>query len=599
MQTHHNSGPHDNAIQSAPPVDPTRKSNPISVKSKRHWARTFGVTILIMLVVGAAGLGGAEYYTAKPAFCGTCHIMDSYYQSWSKDLHGAKLGVRCVDCHYAPGERHTVMAKFKGLSQVASYFSGRYGSSRPRAHVANASCLMSGCHGDEAFKNKLLLIGDVREEKRFVGDVETIVTRKPTVQFFHYKHMDATEKLGHVSAELQALEQRLASVLTPEMLERVKAASKSIASAGERAGAMARLCKELGMSEAATGDAIKLLDAARRQTRLRQLDGLSCSSCHNYDATGSRHLTVNRQVCFTCHFTNEPFNRGTGECLKCHEPPTRSILIHETTTSQGSQPVLMEHADIVRRGIDCASCHLDVVRGETRVTARDCARCHDQDVFLADFEKRDTAKVEEYHAVHVNGQKARCDDCHRAVEHGLIDPMRIGKQAEFLEPIRNDCQHCHPNHHTEQVNLLTGTGGAGLDRPMPNSMMGSRLNCRACHTEPAEDLKGDALVRATQQACITCHSRDYAQVFEQWKHEIQTYVDETDAILRGLESRLDHWKGQGRELPPRVKELVDRARHNVRLVRVGGGLHNKPFSLRLLDIARRDLDDAANLLSSE
>src|SRR5262245_4956278 len=138
-------------------------------RRKRSLFRVIGLLMCILLVAMAMSIGGAEYYTSRPDFCGSCPIMDPYYETWTKDKHGAKLDVWCVECHYAPGEQHTVMAKFRGLSQLASYFSGRAGTSRPRAHVNDASCLQSKCHGDGEHLNKSLLIGEPRKEKRIIA----------------------------------------------------------------------------------------------------------------------------------------------------------------------------------------------------------------------------------------------------------------------------------------------------------------------------------------------------------------------------------------------------------------------------------------------
>ena len=92
--------------------------SPSGKKPRRTWRRFFwvlGITGVIVFFVGGAGLIGADYWTTRPQFCGSCHVMDPYYESWSHDLHGAKIGALCVDCHYAPGERFTLHAKFKGL----------------------------------------------------------------------------------------------------------------------------------------------------------------------------------------------------------------------------------------------------------------------------------------------------------------------------------------------------------------------------------------------------------------------------------------------------------------------------------------------------
>src|SRR6516165_5609149 len=93
-----------------------------------RWLKRIAITAVIGIVISVIGLVVAEHKTSQPEFCGSCHIMKPYYESWHADVHGGKLGVACVECHYAPGERETFTAKLRGLSQVASYISGRYGA---------------------------------------------------------------------------------------------------------------------------------------------------------------------------------------------------------------------------------------------------------------------------------------------------------------------------------------------------------------------------------------------------------------------------------------------------------------------------------------
>jgi nitrate/TMAO reductase-like tetraheme cytochrome c subunit len=572
--------------------------------------RLFAAATLVVVVLAAVGLGGAEYYTSRPDFCGTCHVMGPYYQSWSRDTHGKKLGARCVDCHYAPGERHTIKAKFKGLSQLASYFSGRYGATRPRARVNDASCLTARCHGDGAYLAKLLPIGQPRVEKRIIGTQETEVTRTPTVTFVHEKHLGIEAKIEQNEAQLDELRHRLRAVVAPAVFQEIQAA-------GDAMGPIAQREKDLrdrltGESlEPLLPDALELMRLEHRETRLQQLAGLNCAACHDYDPSGKHHFSrADLQTCYTCHFTNQVFNRDTGECLKCHEPPTRKILIHDQAanlvwrqqfpgTTAPSGPALMDHRDIVTRGVECASCHLDVIQGAATVTARECTNCHDQQNYLEGFESRDTAHVLEYHRVHVKAQRARCVDCHRSIQHKLIDPLHVGTSAGFLQPILNDCQHCHPNHHHEQVELLMGIAGASATRPMPNAMFGSRLNCTGCHTRPAVDLKGDELIKASEQTCIACHGSDYEQLFEQWQNEILTYLKEAEASLARVQARLDELQTGGLPIPSGIDELVTPARENILFVKAGNGIHNKSYSLELLDLSIRSLDEAMARLTRE
>src|SRR5688572_1209922 len=96
------SGASDPSSDSTPPPPPARRS------FWGRWLKRLAVTAAVLIVIGGALLVVAEHKTSQPEFCGSCHIMEDYYQSWGKDIHGTKLNVACVECHYAPGERTTV-----------------------------------------------------------------------------------------------------------------------------------------------------------------------------------------------------------------------------------------------------------------------------------------------------------------------------------------------------------------------------------------------------------------------------------------------------------------------------------------------------------
>jgi len=559
--------------------------------------RIIVITAAAILVAAAIGLTGAEYYTAQPNFCGTCHIMEPYFETWSRDFHGAKLRVRCVDCHYAPGERHTVLAKFRGLSQVTSYFSGRYGNARPRAHVSDRSCLNSACHGDGRFLREPLAMGRERLEERGAGGEIHNVARTPTVYFRHDEHLQVSAKLADTVRELSARESKLAQRLPAPIFARVEQLVVSVAPQAVREARLERLVTELGLSEEVRSEASALSALEHLRVRLRQLEGISCTGCHRFDASADRHLSVNRTACFTCHFTNQGFNNGSGECLKCHLPPVRMVPVHDLASPQSAATTLMDHRGIVERGIDCASCHFDVVRGQAVVTRRDCARCHDQDAFVEDFEARTTATVERYHRLHVGEQRAACDDCHRAIEHDLAPASETGADAGFLEPVLSDCRHCHPNHHVEQVEMLEGVGGVGADRSMPNAMFGSRLNCRACHIQAGDDFKGDPLVRATRDACVACHDASYAERFAQWRSEIDAGVLDAERAAAAFATRISSLRDAGGVVPQAALDALRAARRNIAFVQCANGIHNKNYALYLMDRVPRKLAEAERALS--
>ena len=596
---------------SNPPAQAPAAAENAPVKPKpRRLLRKLGILALAFVVFSAATIGGAEYYTARPQFCGTCHVMDPYYVSWSHDKHGGQPDVWCVECHYAPGEHHTIMAKMRGLSQLASYFTGRYGAARPRAHVSDASCMRSSCHGNGEFLEKKLAIGQTRTEERIVGDVSTEVERVPSVKFNHAVHLKVDDRLAKTETALAGLAKQLGEQMGAEALASVRRAASSVLPVAERKAAMTAEMRRLG-AEASTADALELMRLEHERLRFLQLESITCSSCHSYDASSKRHFSVDQQSCFVCHFTNQEFNQGTGTCLRCHEPPARRIFVHgaplasptstgaDSSASQPSPGPLLDHRDIVARGINCESCHADVIRGGSVVSARDCTNCHDQQHFLDGFETRTTATVADYHRAHVAAQRARCSDCHKAVAHSLVDAAHVASSTDFLSPVIDDCQHCHPSHHKEQVELLAGKGSRGVAHAMPNAMFGSRLNCRACHTEPGTDFKGGRLIEASKSACAVCHGDDYSTLFDQWVAELKTYVEEVGASLTHVETMLQAAKQSNRAIPDQITQRVETIRSNLQFVRSGNGIHNKNYALQILDVCKRDLESVTAALRTE
>lgn len=591
----HPGPPESNAGQSAKPTPSS--PNPAASRWRRR-LRGLAIGGIILIAVGSMSIGGAEYYTAQPEFCGSCHIMDPYYTSWSHDVHGSRFNVRCVDCHYAPGEKFTIKAKLRGLSQLMSYVSGRAGAGRPRAHVSDASCLTSGCHGKAEYLTEQLPLGTPRTEKRVVLGREVEVQRSPTVWFAHDKHLQVAERLAETKEQLEQVRLRLHSAVSGEAFEQIQAVARRMKPAAERQATMHGLLNDLKLAAVEEG-ALELMRLEHAKTRFEQLDGLTCASCHGFDESQTRHLTVSFQTCYTCHFTNETFNQGAAACLRCHEPPVRSILVHQASHSAPDAPALMNHQEIVARGIDCASCHSDVVQGESTVTAQNCKRCHDQDRYLANFEERTTREVEEYHRVHVAQQRARCADCHEPVQHRLIDPIHVGTSASFIKPVLDDCQHCHPNHHGEQVQLLMGTGARGVHENLPNAMFGSRLSCRACHTEAGSDFKGAPLLAATKATCVTCHSSDYEQLFDQWRDEIAAFLKQAEELSAQVEQRIAELQAEGRPVPPAARELIDQARHDIHFIAAGNGIHNRNYALQSLEVAIANLRSVEGTLKKQ
>jgi hypothetical protein len=91
--------------------------------------------------------------TSRPQFCGSCHVMAPYYQSWLTSSHRE---VACVECHIPPGIYSEVQKKKEALSMVVSYFTGTYGTN-PWAEIDDAACLR--CHQRRLLAGKEVFAG--------------------------------------------------------------------------------------------------------------------------------------------------------------------------------------------------------------------------------------------------------------------------------------------------------------------------------------------------------------------------------------------------------------------------------------------------------
>ena len=290
--------------------DGTGGKPPRGPKSRRLSRRLIkvGIGLGALCLLGGAFVGVAEHHTAQPSFCASCHVMEPYYATWKADTHGGRLNVACVDCHYAPGERTTFAAKLRGLSQVASYFSGRYGKTRPRAHVAPESCMTAACHGDGKFMDKPLQVG--------------------TVSFLHSKHLKHTDQDDQTAlTRLEMVKKELEQQLGADRFARLIEAAQQIGPADVRVDAMLRLCVEWS-AKLERPALLELFQLEHRSVRIAQLHSLQCVDCHaNSMQTsdsrllnlkpagqdGQHHFQVQKSSCYTCHFNNQAFNTGTGE----------------------------------------------------------------------------------------------------------------------------------------------------------------------------------------------------------------------------------------------------------------------------------------------
>ncbi len=279
------------------------------------------ITVAGYVIGMVVGLGlvltyGAVEVSSTPTFCGSCHIMEPYYDSWVGSSHE---DIACVECHIPPGITAELQKKYEALSMVARYFTGTYGTN-PWAEVDDTACLE--CH------DRRLLPG-----AELFGDV--LFDHQP-----HLSELRRGKRLQCTSCHSQIVQGSHITVTTTScILCHFK---------GQQAGqgtAECTLCHQVPD---------RVIDSAGLEFDHGDVSrfGMACVSCHTPPAPDAGG--VPRERCLTCH--NEPDRLAEYE---------DGDLLHQT--------------HVTDHKVECTNCHLEIQHVAPRhleAAQSECSACH-------------------------------------------------------------------------------------------------------------------------------------------------------------------------------------------------------------------------------
>jgi len=346
------------------------------VTTIRRWLVRAALTLAVFVPAGIALLVAGVQVSSQPRFCGSCHVMEPYYDSWKTSSHSH---VACVECHIPPGISSEIRKKYEALAMVTSYFTGTYGTN-PWAEVDDRSCLRSGCHetrlllGRELFGEILFdhqpHLTELRKEKRLrctschsqiVQGSHISVT--PTTCFLcHFKDTPA----NHGTARCEVCHEVPSKMITVAGLEFDHGDVK-------RFGMECMLCHE-GVVRGAG-----------------EVPAERCMTCHNDPPRLARygeteflhrtHVTDHKVECLNCHIEIThgvpPREQALAtECATCHTQAAGHSAVRDLYRGIGGKAVSPRPAAMYLAGIRCEACH-DVPSGEHRgANEVSCMACH-------------------------------------------------------------------------------------------------------------------------------------------------------------------------------------------------------------------------------
>ncbi len=332
-----------------------------------------------------------------------------------------------------------------------------------------------------------------------------------------------------------------------------------------------------------------------------QIEGqmVNCTTCHQHESE-MKHFQVSKASCHLCHFKNTRFNQGRGKCELCHELPKKPIQ------TSGQEPIT--HEMLKKAKVSCGSCHFELIQASGRgayeayfeggvlktalvlgagdIRKGNCLACHDQAKAL---KEADNKKL--MHEKHVTIKTARCFDCHQPIMHKKADLKRPVRD-QF---IRDSCTACHPEPHRLQRLLTAGLKRKGVPET-PSFHLNARANCMACHVEKEITEKGDRVLKATAKTCVLCH-KGRETLLKDWKNELLKEIEYTKEVQQEALEAFAKFKPK---LTPtklaKARRMLQEGQETLNIVKFGNGVHNKKYSIMLLDVAITRFEDLVDYL---
>lgn len=318
---------------------------------------------------------------------------------------------------------------------------------------------------------------------------------------------------------------------------------------------------------------------------------IRCDSCH-VKRSLDKHFETPKETCFLCHFKlGKPIdakaqpvklklNEGRNKCSLCHTVPTKSL---QRQLEVGADPnkIPITHQTMEQSKVSCESCHFEIIKGTGDVRPEGCLSCHNQTAEL--LTKVNEKKL--MHEKHVGPQRADCFDCHTTIEHK--------KPVDYLEPERTACTLCHEDQHRYQKLLLAGAPVSKGPSGPPQFMAAVNANCMACH-QKTKSIRGHSVKTATGEPCVGCHTPEHANMLKDWKSlfvkEIEAAEKVEEETLQALNKVKDGFDAD------KARAVFAEGQELLNVVRIGNGVHNKKYSIMILDEAIGKFEDVAGLI---
>jgi hypothetical protein len=432
------------------------------------------IALVAVAVVAVGGLALWEYHE-NPQFCGTCHIMQTYVESWKSEpflaYAHAEAGVTCLMCH-----EPTIQQQ---VDEVVKFVTKDYETPLSEREFPNEFCFGCHEHGSYAEVSQRTAGLALNPHDSHFGERDCTLchnVHRDSQDYCAPCHGPVATGTGWVAATGVAEwsldadcalchPSNSASLQNPDMLANVHT-QQNLACVDCHGAAFLQQVHEAGGT-----------DTSMLTERLYAND--LCFGCH----VSNEHTSYQQVSARTADYTvgdqkGNPHDShfGEKECGLCHN-------MHRASEDQ------------------CAPCHGAVAAGAGWVIPTlviewspevDCALCHP----FHSTSLQDTNLLGNFHTQ----QDLVCLDCH---DSAAMQPVHAGVGTDTSQLTARDypnevCFDCHvSNEHTsyQQVVGRTKDYAVGDQKMNPHDSHFGETECNLCHN----------MHRASEDYCAPCH----------------------------------------------------------------------------------------------
>jgi len=358
--------------------------------SERKKEAIYGLLFLFFIVLFA----GILRYSEGPSFCGLCHNMKEYVESWERSSHNR---VNCLSCHRRPGFLNHLKGKREDLQLALTYVIIGKGFKKVHYEVDDGNCLQKGCHKT----------GDLQREMVYKN-----------VAFSHGRHLGELRrgiKLRCTTCHAQLVQGAHLTV------HEINCFICHYYQAGTKGEEECISCAVGGCTSChiePKGDIkVKGWSFNHRKYIAR---GVACERCHINVIRGDGHVPE-------------------GKCVQCHKEPE---ILSTKYTSQ-----FMHKNHVTDHKIECADCHSHIRHeiGPILTVVHSpavCDKCHSKEIHLGPRELyRGSGGIGVPDSPSLMfATNVDCIACHRKGEESQA-ALHTTKYAE--RAIREACVDCH------------------------------------------------------------------------------------------------------------------------------------------------------------